>query len=131
MRLYTVHQNPDPLSGNDLVFVKEGFCWPALFFPLLWPLWHRLWLVVLLVIAVSVAVDAVTMELGWPDAMVAIFTLAFAWLFAAEANDLRRWTLRRHGWRELAVASGRNLAEAEQRFFTLHALTPTGAVVPR
>jgi hypothetical protein len=131
MRLYTVHQNPDPLSGDDLVFVKEGFCWPALFFPLLWPLWHRLWLVALLVLAASLALEAVTVELGWPDATVGVLTLAGAVLFAAEANDLRRWTLRRRGWRELAVASGRGLAEAERRFFALHMLTPTGAVVPR
>ena len=65
MRLYTVHQNPDPLSGNDLVFVKEGFCWPAFFFPMLWPLWHRLWLVALMVLVITGVVDAVTMELDW------------------------------------------------------------------
>ncbi len=131
MRLYTVHQNPDPLSGNDLVFVKEGFCWPALLFPLLWPLWHRLWLVTLLVLVASGVIDAVTMELDWPETMVGVLTLALVVLYAAEANDLRRWTLRRGGWRELGVASGRTLADAEQRFFTIHAVTPTGAVVPR
>jgi hypothetical protein len=131
MRLYTVHQNPDPLSGNDLVFVKEGFCWPAFLFPMLWPLWHRLWLVALMVLAITGVVDVITMELDWPDVMVGVLTLAVAVVYAAEANDLRRWTLRRRGWRELGVALGRNLEEAEQRFFTIHAVTSTGAVVPR
>jgi len=131
MRLYTVHQNPDPLAGADLDFVKEGFCWPALFVPLLWSLWHRLWLVALLVLVGGGVVDALALWLGWSDAMITALTLAVAVLYAAEANDLRRWTLRRRGWREVAVASGRTLAEAEQRFFTRHAVTPSGLVVPR
>ena len=36
MRLYTVQTRDSELSEPDVVLIKEGFCWPALFLPLLW-----------------------------------------------------------------------------------------------
>jgi hypothetical protein len=39
-------------------------------------------------------------------------------LFALEANNLRRWTLERRGFRLVAVAEGRNIEEAEIRYFS-------------
>ena len=39
----------------DMVPIKEGFCWPALFFSLFWSIWHRLWLVALGLIATNLA----------------------------------------------------------------------------
>jgi hypothetical protein len=45
-------------------------------------------------------------------------SLAFAFLFALEANNLRRWTLERNGWRLVGIVEGRNLLEAERRYFS-------------
>jgi len=46
-------------------------------------------------------------------------------LFALEANEIRRWTLRRHGYRLAAVVEGRGLEEAEIRYFA--GLSPDAA----
>ena len=58
MALYTVFA-PPPEPGETapdpvrFVFVKDGFCWPALFIPELWLLFRRMWLVFVLYLAAS------------------------------------------------------------------------------
>lgn len=119
MSIYTILSPPaqsgdvaeDPLS---LVFVKEGFCWPALFFPEIWLIFRRMWLVLIIdvvaIIAASVAIDRVGVAAG-------LILVLLRLLFALEANGLRRWTYYRHGYRLIGVVEGRRLWEAELRFF--------------
>ncbi|MBA5778864.1 DUF2628 domain-containing protein [Stappia sp. F7233] len=114
--------NPSRLSIRDAdrtVFIKDGFSWPALLLPIIWLLWHRLWLVLLGYLAAAVALEAITMTLGGPWA--AISGLAFSFLFALEANNLRRWTLEKRGWTFAAAIAGADKDEAEARFFSAHA----------
>lgn len=119
MALYTIHA-PAPDEGAatapaDLVFVKEGYCWPALLIPLVWTLYRRLWLVVLLLLAALLVFVAVAGALG--QAALAIYLLGRVF-YGLEANGLRRWTLERKGYSLIGVAEGRTLSEAERRFFT-------------
>ena len=120
MPLYTVLA---PVGGDrpaadamDLVFVKEGFCWPALFVPELWLIFRRMWLVLLIDIAVIAGVSLVGERIGEP--LAAVFLVAARLLFALEGNELRRWTMRRRGYALVGVAGGDSLSEAEVRFFS-------------
>jgi hypothetical protein len=130
MTIYTVHAPPpgSKRAGDPtrFAFVKEGFCWPALFFPGLWILVRRLWLVLLGFLAVSLAIGKLGESFGRPLSG-AVFFLALL-LFAIEANGLRRWTLERNGWRLIGVAEGGRLREAERRFFA--SWIASGAKVP-
>ena len=130
MRVYTVHApSADPDAAEHAVFVKEGLSWPALIVPILWILWHRLWLTLL----------------GW-----IIFLLVVAWagrllddraatalaiigqvLFALEANNIRRASLARRGWRDIGESFGRNRAEAEIRFYHGQVAAPAPEPVAR
>jgi hypothetical protein len=119
MTIYTVHAPPAGSKGagdpTRFVFIKEGFCWPALFFPGLWILVRRLWLVLLGFLIVALGLGRLGEALGGP---LPGLILALAWLlFAIEANGLRRWTLERNGWRLIGVAEGGRMREAERRFF--------------
>jgi len=140
MRFYTVYAPPAGTAAapapTSLVFVKEGFCWPALFVPLLWLIFRRLWLVLLAYVVVA-ALFALAGR--WADGPVfGAVSLFFAVWFALEANELRRWTLERRGWRVLGVAGGRRLADAELGWFSHRgrdpeapkAERPTAAVPP-
>lgn len=102
----------DPMAA---VFVKEGFSWPALFVALPWLIFRRLWLVLAGYIVVVVVVGAIGDQLG--DAFTGQALVVLHFLFALEANELRRWTLRRHGYRLTAVVEGRDVEEAEIRYF--------------
>ncbi|HEX9903397.1 MAG TPA: DUF2628 domain-containing protein [Propylenella sp.] len=116
MRAYTVHAPPDETGTPEaFAFVKDGFSWPALFVPILWILWHRLWLVLIGYI-IFVLLIAWTGRLANED-VAAIAAILGGVLFALEANNLRRLSLDRRGWSEIGGAMGRNLEEAEMRFF--------------
>ena len=104
-------QSVDPA---DLVAIKEGFCWPALFIPLIWTVYRRLWLVLLLFLVGLILLGFLD-SLGGAVVGV-VFVLGRIW-YALEANGLRRWTLERNGHRLIGIAEGRTIEEAESRFF--------------
>ena len=119
MTIYTVlapqrapETPPDPTA---FVFVKEGLCWPALFFPPVWLIFREMWLVLLVYLAGVVAIALLAAASA--DAVAAV-TFGLAWLlFALEANGLRRWTLERRGFELIGVAAGSSARDAELRFF--------------
>jgi len=117
MRIYTVHELPGaPLDGAGIVLVKEGFSFPALVFSWAWLLWHRLWIAAALWIALLVAVSLIAQSLFGAQGA-AICSLALQLMLGFEANDIRRWTLERNGYRMAGLAGGGNLEEAELAFF--------------
>ncbi len=120
MRIYSVYLPPEEdndLRVQDAVFVKEGFSWPALFFPLLWFLFYKMWL--------SGAIMAGLFLLtGWAAAQFDITSqntfLIYAGLvllFGFEANNLRGRHLGRKGFEYSGSVSGHELMEAEEKFF--------------
>jgi hypothetical protein len=118
MAIYTVLAPPDEASAADpmkAVFVKDGFSWPALFFAAPWLVFRRMWLVLVLYLAVMIGLSIAIERSGADEAGFVVILLHI--LFALEANNLRRWTLERRGFRLVGVAEGRNLEEAELRHF--------------
>lgn len=122
MTLYSVYKPPsearDPEDRADgLVFVKEGFSWPALLAPGLWLLYQRMWLELILFVALFALVawifgsgDQGQTLLGW-------LSVALIVLFAFEANDLRRAALERRGYQRAGTAIGPGRDAAELAFF--------------
>ena len=132
MRIYTVQQGPVPrAAGDDLAFVLEGFSWGALVFTIIWPLYHGLWLVFAMAVVLFLVLSVLTGVAGFSELGRNAIFLAAAVIFALEANNLRRWTLRRRGWREVGVVAGRTLSDAEHRFFGVYAVSSSGTLIPR
>ena len=52
MSLYTVYENPNPLSKNELIFVSDKFSWSALLFPIIWPLIKGSWIISILMLLI-------------------------------------------------------------------------------
>ena len=133
MAIYTVLapalRDADPSSAPEpmsYVFVKEGFSWPALFFAAPWLIYRRMWLVLVAYVAVAVFVGAIDSQVGGD--LPGFFLIIGHLLFAVEANELRRWTLRRRGYRLVDVVEGHGLEEAEIRFFA--GRQPEEAITP-
>ena len=121
-----MHAPPEePVSPEDFLFVKDGFCWPALVVPVLWILWHRMWLT-LVYYVVFVLVVAWTGRLGG-DNLATTLAILGGVLFALEANNVRRLSLESRGFSEVGAAVGRNYDEAETRFFAEWAGQPQAA----
>jgi hypothetical protein len=118
MHVYSVHAPPDVVgaeAAERMVFVKDGISWPALFVAVLWLLWHRMWLPLLFYLAFLALTALIDARLG--EAAATIVAILGAILFALEANNLRRWSLGRRGWRVVGESFGHGRAEAEIRFF--------------
>jgi len=122
MRTYTVHRprrtagNPE-LEAEQTIFVKEGFCWPALFIPFLWFIYHRMWLVLTLYVFTMVLLGVLPELMGYDTYIGGALSIAVQFVLAAEANDLRRWTLRRSGFEFVNVVHGPSLFIAESAYF--------------
>jgi hypothetical protein len=118
MRVYTVHlrrQGLDP--DRDIMLVKEGFCWPALLFSVLWALWCRLWWVAAGFWVIEVALSGAVALLGLDPLSEVAISVGFAAIVGFVANDLKRWTLRRQGFVEVAVVIADGRDAAERRFY--------------
>ena len=112
MRIYTIHRRSRGiLEEPEIRTVKEGFCWPALFFGPFWAVWRGDWAVaaaLLVVIAAAVLPGALWLSL--PLLLLAASAIGF------EGNDLARWSLGRRGFAGAVLVAGRNAADAEARF---------------
>ena len=116
MKAYTVHAPPGAPEATDrFAFVKDGFSWPAFVVPLLWTLWHKMWLTL-------IGYIIFVLLLAWIDLLISTGTamlvgLIGSFFLALEANNFRRRSLDQRGWIDLGASSGRDLDEAEIRFF--------------
>lgn len=136
MRSYTVHRRQPPsgdrqAEADGLVFVHEGFCWPALLISALWLIYRRLWLVLLGYIAITALTGPLAAASGLDGTGVMMTLAAVQALLAAQAYDLWRWTLSRRGYDMIGLATGRNIVEAEMQFFQAWLAQPAGDYTPR
>jgi len=116
MTTYTVHMK-EAADPDDVVLVPEGFSLGAFLFTALWAFWKHLWIVGLVALVALTALTAVPIHLSIGPEITGIVQLALSILFGFEANNLRRFTLARSGYREIALVSGDSLLDAELRYF--------------
>ncbi len=120
MRIYTVHERAGSAGADsDVSLIKEGFCWPALLFSVLWALYHRLWLVLLALLALTSVLVALHLRFGLSGDVAAAGVLAPKLLLGLFGNDLRRGLLKLRGASFSGVVSGSDSGEAERRLFTV------------
>lgn len=127
MKTFTVHV-PDgvPAASHDRVrFVRDGFYFWALVFGPLWIAFHRLWLVLVAYIVAIAAIEVAMFALGISGSAGLWVSLCLGILLGLEGGTLRRWTLSRRGYRQVAIVIARDAAEAEHRYF--HGLTEAPA----
>lgn len=117
MAWWTAH-NKQGRGADDVVFVREGFSWWALLFPLLWLAAKGMWIVLIIAGAAQLLIWAVAETLGFGEAMRLIFGLAINLILGFQGNDLLRWTYARRGFEEVGLVQGDDLEEAEYRFFS-------------
>ncbi len=119
MKIFTIHapMNSGVDDPSRYAFVRDGFhVWAFILAPL-WMIWHRLWLVLFGYVAIIVVIELALTMLGINALAGSWISLLFGFLVGLEASTLRRWTLARRGWNQIATVAARNLIEAEQRFY--------------
>ncbi len=119
---FTVHEPgkvPDDIlaRADGVIFVKDGFSWLASALPPIWCIANGLWLVFFGYLVAAAALGFSVTKLPGGAVWGGIAAIAFNLIFAFEANNLRRWTLRRKGFQMIGAVSGRTSEECERRFF--------------
>jgi hypothetical protein len=131
---YTVHQPPHAGGtklerAESLLFVADGFSWRAALFSPFYLLVRGEWLALAAYAAAALVLAGILELAGAREDW-------FVWMFILlnvvtgfELSELKRWSLGRAGWQEIATVSGRGQEEAERRFFdvwlpTISADTP-------
>ncbi len=122
MLTYTAHRKPDLLDqvndGSDIVFIKDGFSWPAFLIPFFWMIWHRLWLpLAVYLAAVALLVLAGNVVFSLPDGLLASLGLLINLFVGLEGNNFRRTALAKRGFEEIADIVADNSEAASYRFF--------------
>ena len=119
---YTLHVpahaepgDPEALEAAELV--KDGFSLGAFVFTFLWFFWNRLWLagIGVLVAVVCLVFALQALRIGTGAAVLAALLLSL--LIGLEANNLKRWTLRRKK-PAVDVVTASDLEEAEAKAFS-------------
>lgn len=118
-------------AADRILFLREKFRWSALLFAPLWLLWHRLWLGFLGWLAVVVALAFVAYAFDLTAQAAAPLLWLPTLVVAVEGTELLRRKLLRGGYREIGVVLGRNLEEAERRFFADWSIRPEMTGRPR
>lgn len=80
-------------DARNIKFVKDGFSWWAMLFPLLWSLYNRMWLVFLGYLAAIIALVFIAEAFGSTTG--GFITVLATLFFAMEAGFLKSWSLRR------------------------------------
>ncbi|MBC8038043.1 MAG: DUF2628 domain-containing protein [Rhizobiales bacterium] len=116
MAFYSVHKREDA-PAEQAVFVREGFSTSAFLFTVLWALWHRMWLAAGVLLAVSGAITLAGNLLGAGEGVSLLASFVVNLIFGLEARDLQIRTLIGRGYAQVGFSHGRNLDEAEIRYF--------------
>ncbi len=106
MRIYTAHTSP----RRPPVLVREGFAWGGLVFGPLWLLAHRAWIAGLGALCAGIVIAA----LARGD-VAGVLLAGLAWLIGLFGQDLRRWSLSRHGYTLVHVVAAADIDTALAR----------------
>ena len=128
MRFHTIHlpatnfctqvQNENHLlrQMDEIVAVKEGFCWPAFLFSLVWATFHRLWLFAFSLMGLCSVTFFTLYQQGAEPSFNLIVCFGIFVLFGYHANDFRRFKLRRAGYLERGIILAPTVDAAVQRY---------------
>lgn len=118
MAIFTVYLPPgDAPAPEKIVFLRDGFSFPAFFFGPLWLLWARAWIMAGAWTLLLAAIGGLGAVLKIPSETMSLAGLAAAMVLGFEGERLVAWSLNRRGYVETDLVIGDSVGEAEEVFF--------------
>lgn len=119
---FTVHEPPQAGGtkldrAESLLFVGDGFSWRAALFSPLYLLMRGEWVMLAAYAAAAAVLWAILALAGADSGWYAWAFILLNVIVGFELSEVKRWSLGRAGWSEIATVSGRGQEEAERRFF--------------
>ena len=100
MKTFHVYRHPT----QNYEAVKQGFCWPAFFFTVIWALVKKMWGVFSLFLGINILLGLVAAGIS-DDAGItnAVGGLILVFIFGIKGNDWRKRKLVNHGFEKLDI----------------------------
>lgn len=122
MIVETIHEPPVPPAdrlehASELAFIRDGFSILAAVFAPFWMLLNGVWVGTLIYVGATTLLATLFSVAAWDFRWYGALLVAAHIIVGFEASSLRRWALKRKGWRFLGTVAGRNVEECERRFF--------------
>jgi hypothetical protein len=118
MATFIVHVPPEGAAASEkVVFVREGFSYPAFLFGPFWLLWKRAWIPAALWALLLALLAWTGSLLKMPPDAIGVVAFALSAMLGFEGDRILAWSLRRSGFVEGDIVIGDNEAEAEEVFF--------------
>lgn len=121
MAIFTVHLPPTPSgaapAAEKIVFLRDGFSWPAFFFGPFWLLWKRAWIAAAAWALLLTLDGLVAWKFNVSREAASWISLALAAWLGFEGGRVVAWSLARRGYVESDVVVGDDEEEAEAIFF--------------
>lgn len=120
--VFTVHEPPQTGGtrlerAENLLFVGDGFSWRAALFSPFYLLMRGQWLALAAYLAAALVLAVLLKAAGAGSEWFGLIFVMLNVVAGFEASELKRWSLGRAGWQEIATVSGRGREDAERRFF--------------
>ncbi len=119
MKFYNVFQNPNVLSEDDHIFLKEGFSLFALFFPLFFSIYNGLWKISIFLLVYFLLLIFLYNYYKTLNPIIFLIIVIPHIIFSFEAREFIKNNLIKKGWRKVGLIRGSNLEEAEIKFYDL------------
>ena len=119
---YTVYE-PDYVKkdfvvrADELVFVKDGFSFWAMFFSVFWMIYHHLWLPLIGFVVTFGVLKILAYLFGAPAETGGLLFAGLSIAFGFLANDLRRLVLEKEEYNVVGAVVGTSPVDCERRFF--------------
>ncbi|MGE0024298.1 MAG: DUF2628 domain-containing protein [Hyphomicrobium sp.] len=131
---FTVHEPPQGggtrlEQAERLLFVGDGFSWRAALFSPFYLLVRGEWVALLIYVAAAALLSGALALAGASEDWYVWTFILLNIVMGFEASEIKRWSLDRSGWREVAAVVGRGQEEAERLFFD--AWLPTTVDAPQ
>lgn len=126
MKVFAVYVKPKAAAPIETAtFVQEGFSLAAFVLNMFWMLYHRIWWVAALVFLFNSAVSYAQIHHFISQDAALVLNISILAVIGFEASDWYQDTLKRRGYILLDIVTGRNLEQAQQRFFDYYVTQAT------
>ena len=117
MKLYNVLLKKNKNKKiEDVILLKEGFCWMAFFFSIFWFLYHKMWKESLVLVVANIFIAILTsngLVVGSSKFFLEVF---FAIIIAINANYWLLENLKTRGYEFSGLVFGNNAVTAKMHF---------------
>ena len=116
--LDTYFDNKKILGYQNHLFIRDGFSFIALVFPLFYSIWNGLWVLTIILIIYFFGLTYLITYFESFNSIIFLIILIPHIIFSYEARELKGNNLIKKGWRKVGLVVAKNIVEAELKFYS-------------